>query len=91
MKQRAWMGWGVGDLFAHHPALLLPAIAFATITATLGGLQMFDEPYVLTQGLGGTNNSATTLGMYLFATAFTGSISGSVRRSPGTSLLPSSC
>lgn len=51
--------------------LLLPAIAFATITATLGGLQMFDEPYVLTQGLGGTNNSATTLGMYLFATAFT--------------------
>jgi ABC-type sugar transport system permease subunit len=32
---------------------------------------MFDEPYVLTQGLGGTNNSATTLGMYLFATAFT--------------------
>jgi ABC-type sugar transport system permease subunit len=51
--------------------LLIPAIAFATITATLGGLQMFDEPYVLTQGLGGTNNSATTLGMYLFATAFT--------------------
>ena len=51
--------------------LLLPAIAFATITSTLGGLQMFDEPYVLTQGLGGTNNAATTLGMYLFATAFT--------------------
>jgi len=51
--------------------LLLPAIAFAAITATLGGLQMFDEPYVLTQGLGGTNNAATTLGMYLFATAFT--------------------
>lgn len=51
--------------------LLMPAIAFAAITATLGGLQMFDEPYVLTQGLGGTNNAATTLGMYLFATAFT--------------------
>jgi len=51
--------------------LLLPSVAFAAITATLGGLQMFDEPYVLTQGLGGTNNSATTLGMYLFATAFT--------------------
>ncbi|ODU87290.1 MAG: sugar ABC transporter permease [Pelagibacterium sp. SCN 63-17] len=50
--------------------LLLPSVAFAAITATLGGLQMFDEPYVLTQGLGGTNNSATTLGMYLFATAF---------------------
>ena len=51
--------------------LLLPALAFSIITATLGGLQMFDEPYVLTQGLGGTNNSATTLGMYLYATAFT--------------------
>lgn len=51
--------------------LLLPSIAFAVITATLGGLQMFDEPYVLTQGLGGTNNSTTTIGMYLYATAFT--------------------
>lgn len=51
--------------------LLLPSLAFSIITATLGGLQMFDEPYVLTQGLGGTNNSATTLGMYLYSTAFT--------------------
>jgi cellobiose transport system permease protein len=51
--------------------LLLPSLAFSIITATLGGLQMFDEPYVLTQGTGGTNHSATTLGMYLYATAFT--------------------
>ncbi len=51
--------------------LLLPALAFSVITATLGGLQMFDEPYVLTHGLGGTNNSSTTIGMYLYATAFT--------------------
>ena len=51
--------------------LLLPALAFSLITATLGGLQMFDEPFVLTQGQGGTDNSATTLGMYLYATAFT--------------------
>ncbi|ODT82331.1 MAG: sugar ABC transporter permease [Pelagibacterium sp. SCN 64-44] len=51
--------------------LLMPSIAFAIITATLGGLQMFDEPYVLTQGQGGTNNSTTTIGMYLYATAFT--------------------
>lgn len=50
--------------------LLLPSLAFSIITATLGGLQMFDEPYVLTLGTGGTNNSATTLGMYLYATAF---------------------
>ncbi len=51
--------------------LLMPALAFSVITSTLGGIQMFDEPYVLTQGQGGTNNSATTLGMYLYATAFT--------------------
>lgn len=51
--------------------LLAPSIAFSVITATLGGLQMFDEPYVLTQGTGGTDNATTTLGMYLYATAFT--------------------
>lgn len=50
--------------------LLIPSVAFSIITATLGGLQLFDEPYVLTQGTGGTNNSATTLGMYLYNTAF---------------------
>ncbi|WP_210252417.1 carbohydrate ABC transporter permease [Devosia marina] len=50
--------------------LLFPSLAFSIITATLGGVQMFDEPFVLTQGQGGTNNSTTTLGMYLYATAF---------------------
>lgn len=50
--------------------LLMPSIAFSIVMATLGGLQMFDEPYVLTQGQGGTNDSTTTLGMYLYATAF---------------------
>ncbi|WP_319518649.1 sugar ABC transporter permease [uncultured Martelella sp.] len=51
--------------------LLAPSIAFSVITATIGGLQMFDEPYVLTQGTGGTDDAASTLGMYLYATAFT--------------------
>lgn len=50
--------------------LLVPSLAFSIVMATLGGLQMFDEPYVLTQGQGGTNDSTTTLGMYLYATAF---------------------
>jgi cellobiose transport system permease protein len=50
--------------------LLMPSIAFSIVMATLGGLQMFDEPFVLTQGQGGTNDSTTTLGMYLYATAF---------------------
>ena len=51
--------------------LLAPSLAFSVVMATLGGLQMFDEPFVLTQGQGGTDNSTTTLGMYLYATAFT--------------------
>jgi cellobiose transport system permease protein len=51
--------------------LLIPALSFSLMTATLGGLQIFDEPYVLTLGTGGTDNSATTIAMYLYATAFT--------------------
>jgi cellobiose transport system permease protein len=51
--------------------LLIPALGFSLMTATLGGLQIFDEPYVLTLGTGGTDNSATTIAMYLYATAFT--------------------
>jgi ABC-type sugar transport system permease subunit len=50
--------------------LLAPALAFSLMTSAVGGLQLFDEPFVLTQGAGGTNNSATTLGMYLYRTAF---------------------
>jgi cellobiose transport system permease protein len=51
--------------------LLIPALGFSLMTATLGGLQIFDEPYVLTLGTGGTDNSSTTIAMYLYATAFT--------------------
>jgi cellobiose transport system permease protein len=51
--------------------LLIPAVSFSLMTATLGGLQIFDEPYVLTLGTGGTDNSTTTIAMYLYATAFT--------------------
>ena len=35
------------------------------ITALIGGLQMFDVPQVLTNGLGTPNRSSTTLVMYL--------------------------
>lgn len=51
--------------------LMLPTLGFSITNATLGGLQIFDEPYVLTAGTGGTDNATTTLGMYLYATAFT--------------------
>lgn len=50
--------------------LMLPTIAFSVITATIGGIQVFDEPFVLTNGNGGTDNAGLTLGMYLYNAAF---------------------
>ncbi len=50
--------------------LMLPTIAFSVITATIGGIQVFDEPFVLTNGTGGTDNAGLTLGMYLYNAAF---------------------
>lgn len=54
--------------------LMLPVVLVSTVTATIGGLQIFDEPYVLTSGtaggLGGTLQMGTTLGLYQYQTAF---------------------
>ena len=45
--------------------LLMPILVYTVITALIGGLQMFDVPQVLTNGLGTPNRSSTTLVMYL--------------------------
>ena len=45
--------------------LLTPILVYTIITALIGGLQMFDVPQVLTNGLGTPNRSSTTLIMYL--------------------------
>jgi ABC-type sugar transport system permease subunit len=54
--------------------LMLPIVLVSTVTATIGGLQIFDEPYVLTNGspggLGGTLQMGSTLGLYQYQTAF---------------------
>jgi ABC-type sugar transport system permease subunit len=54
--------------------LMLPIVLVSTVTATIGGLQIFDEPYVLTSGspggLGGTLQMGSTLGLYQYQTAF---------------------
>ncbi|GCE07860.1 carbohydrate ABC transporter permease [Dictyobacter aurantiacus] len=50
--------------------LMIPVILVSTVTATIGGLQIFDEPYVLTGGTGGTLQQGTTLGLYQYQTAF---------------------
>lgn len=50
--------------------MMAPVILVSLITATTGGFQLFDEPYVLTGGTGGTLQAGTTMGMYLYNTAF---------------------
>ncbi len=45
--------------------LLMPILIYTVITALIGGLQMFDVPQVLTNGLGTPNRTSTTLIMYL--------------------------
>lgn len=48
---------------------LRPAIVLTVILSTIGTLQLFDEPYVLTNG--GPNNATLTVGMYLYQNGFT--------------------
>ncbi|MCD2443378.1 sugar ABC transporter permease [Agromyces sp. SYSU K20354] len=48
---------------------LRPAILLTVVTSTIGTLQLFDEPYILTNG--GPDNATLTIGMYLYENAFT--------------------
>jgi len=47
---------------------LRPAITLTVVLSTIGTLQLFDEPYVLTNG--GPNNATLTIGMYLYQNGF---------------------
>lgn len=51
--------------------LLRPIIIFQVITSIIGGMQIFDQPYTLTNGTGNPNNATLTSVMYLYETAFT--------------------
>lgn len=48
--------------------LVKPVILFCTITSTIGTLQLFDEPYILTGG--GPSNATITVAQYLYSTGF---------------------
>ncbi|MEV0699659.1 sugar ABC transporter permease [Saccharopolyspora sp. NPDC050389] len=48
---------------------LRPTILLTTVLSTIGTLQVFDEPYVLTRG--GPDNATLTIGVYLYQNAFT--------------------
>ena len=55
--------------------LLLPIIFFGVTMSIIGGMQLFDEPYVLMGGydtLGGVNNTGLTSAYYLMFTGWRG-------------------
>ncbi|MFG1922756.1 carbohydrate ABC transporter permease [Cryptosporangium sp. NPDC048952] len=47
---------------------LRPSIVLTVVLSTIGTLQLFEEPYVLTNG--GPDNATLTIGMYLYQNAF---------------------
>lgn len=50
--------------------MLRPMMYFGATLSVIGGLQLFDEPFILTTGRGGTDMAGMTTAMYMFRTAF---------------------
>ncbi|MFZ2989494.1 carbohydrate ABC transporter permease [Ideonella sp.] len=49
---------------------LRPMIFFGVTLSIIGGLQLFEEPFILTMGRGGSDQSGMTTAMYLYRMAF---------------------
>jgi multiple sugar transport system permease protein len=49
---------------------LRPMIFFAVTLSVIGGLQLFEEPFILTNGRGGSDQAGMTAAMYLYRMAF---------------------
>ena len=47
-----------------------PMAYFGVTLSVVGGLQLFEEPFVLTDGRGGSDQAGMTAAMYLYRTAF---------------------
>lgn len=50
--------------------LLKPVMVYVIITSLIGGMNIFDLPWILTRGTGGPNQSLTTVVVYLYNRAF---------------------
>jgi multiple sugar transport system permease protein len=50
--------------------LLRPMVFFAVTLTIIGNLQLFEEPFILTGGTGGTDQAGKTAAMHLYAVAF---------------------
>ena len=49
---------------------LKPMIYFGVTLSVIGGLQLFEEPFILTGGRGGSDQAGMTTGIYLYRMAF---------------------
>jgi multiple sugar transport system permease protein len=49
---------------------LKPMMFFGVTLTVIGGLQLFEEPFILTGGKGGAEYAAMTTAMYMYRTAF---------------------
>jgi multiple sugar transport system permease protein len=49
---------------------LRPMIYFAVTLSVIGGLQLFEEPFILTNGRGGSDQAGMTTAIYLYRMAF---------------------
>jgi multiple sugar transport system permease protein len=49
---------------------LKPMIFFGVTLSIIGGLQLFEEPFILTGGRGGTDQAGMTTAIYMYRTAF---------------------
>ena len=49
---------------------LKPMIYFGVTLSVIGGLQLFEEPFILTGGHGGSDQAGMTSAMYLYRMAF---------------------
>ena len=49
---------------------LRPMILFGVTLSVIGGMQLFEEPFILTNGKGGADQAAMTVAMYLYRLAF---------------------
>jgi multiple sugar transport system permease protein len=49
---------------------LKPMIYFGVMLSVIGGLQIFEEPFILTNGKGGPDQAAMTAAVYLYRMAF---------------------
>ncbi len=62
-------GWLQQFLFITLPSLK-PMIFFGVTLSVIGGLQLFEEPFILTGGRGGSDQAGMTTAIYLYRMAF---------------------